>query len=47
MGDDVRAALQAAVEPAWKTWVDEVNANGQPGQEILDLILSTAASVQN
>jgi TRAP-type C4-dicarboxylate transport system substrate-binding protein len=47
MGDDVRAALQAAVEPAWKTWVDDMTAKGQPGQEIIDLILSTAASVQN
>lgn len=47
MGDDVRAALQAAVEPAWKAWVDDMTAKGQPGQEVLDLILSTAASVQN
>lgn len=44
MTDDVRAALQAAVEPSWQAWVEDMNSRGAPGQELLDLILSSAAA---
>lgn len=44
MGDDVRAALQSAVEPSWQAWVEDMNSRGAPGQELLDLILSSAAA---
>lgn len=40
--DEISAALKAAVAPSWQKWVDEANAKGLPGQELLDLILSSA-----
>jgi len=42
LGDDVRNALQAAGAPAWQAWVDDMNSRGLPGQELLDLILTSA-----
>lgn len=44
--DEIRAALVAAVEPSWAEWVEGMNAQGLPGQELLDLILSEAAKAQ-
>ncbi|WP_372604413.1 TRAP transporter substrate-binding protein DctP [Actibacterium sp.] len=41
--DEIRTALQQAVAPSWQEWVDNANAQNLPGQELLDLILSTAA----
>lgn len=44
IGDDVRAALEASVAPSWQAWVADMDARGHPGQELLDLILSSAAA---
>ena len=44
--DEIRSALAAAVEPSWVAWVEQMNAQGLPGQELLDLILSEAAKAQ-
>lgn len=44
LSDDVRAALTSAVQPSWQAWVDDMNSRGAPGQELLDLILSSAAA---
>ena len=44
MPDDVKAALEAAVEPSWAAWVADMDGRGHPGQELLDLILSAAAA---
>ena len=40
--DDIKAALDAAVAPSWQKWIDDVTANGLPGQELFDLILAEA-----
>lgn len=45
--DDIRAALDAAVQPSWQAWVDDVTAKGMPGQELLDLILAEAEKVRS
>lgn len=46
MTDDIRAALDAAVQPSWQAWIDDVTAKGFPGQELFDLIMSEAANAQ-
>jgi len=46
MTEDVQAALNAAIAPSWQAWVDERTAEGYPGQELLDLILSSAAAAK-
>lgn len=43
LNDDVRAVLEAAVKPSWEAWVADMNSKGHPGQELLDLILTSAA----
>ncbi|MGR1580813.1 TRAP transporter substrate-binding protein DctP [Thalassobius sp. S69A] len=40
--DDVKAALEAAVQPSWQKWIDDTTAKGLPGQELFDMILSEA-----
>ncbi|WP_127108365.1 C4-dicarboxylate ABC transporter substrate-binding protein [Pararhodobacter zhoushanensis] len=44
MPDDVRSALEAAVTPSWQAWVADMDSRGYPGQELLDLILTSAAA---
>jgi hypothetical protein len=40
--DEIRAALEAAVEPSWEQWVADMEARGAPGRKVLDLILQLA-----
>ena len=42
--DEELAAFRAkAAGPVWETWVEEQSAAGVPAQELLDLVLKTAA----
>ncbi|MFU8862499.1 MAG: C4-dicarboxylate ABC transporter substrate-binding protein [Rhodobacterales bacterium] len=44
LNDDVRATLEGAVKPSWDAWVADMDRRGHPGQELLDLILTSAAA---
>lgn len=38
------ADLRSKAAPVWKKWVDEMDAKGIPGQELLDLVTSTVGN---
>ncbi|WP_172329920.1 TRAP transporter substrate-binding protein DctP [Mangrovicoccus sp. HB161399] len=42
----IREVLDAAAQPSWQAWIDDVTARGYPGQELFDLIISEAADAQ-
>jgi TRAP-type mannitol/chloroaromatic compound transport system substrate-binding protein len=44
MSEGISAAVDEAVAPSWEAWVNTSTEAGLPGQELLDLILSTAKS---
>lgn len=41
--DELEAFRQQAAQPVWKAWVEKQTAAGVPAQELLDLVLKTAA----
>lgn len=41
--EEMDAFRAAAGQPIWEAWVEENEAAGRPGRELLDLVLSTAA----
>lgn len=43
---EIAEALEAAVQPSWQAWIDDVTAKGMPGQELFDLIMTEAKNAQ-
>lgn len=42
---DIETIKKTAVQPAWDAWVSDRNAEGLPGQELLDSVLNAAKEV--
>jgi len=40
--EQLQAFIQAGAKPVWSEWVKRMNAQGLPGQDLLDFILTTA-----
>ncbi|WP_138470753.1 TRAP transporter substrate-binding protein DctP [Poseidonocella sp. HB161398] len=43
---EIRAGLDAAAQPSWQAWIDDMTGRGYPGQELFDILVAGAADAQ-